>query len=319
MLEATLPGEVRDGAQDGAAIRRHLAVLLAYVRADRVDGKERDLVDEAASRLALRLLELHAPEPPDISRAVDESTRQAQYRELVERVVNAVMSSVPQGARVAVISKGDEALLRVPGLSAVHFPADESGGYAGFYPADGEDALAHLASVARDGAGYLVIPDTARWWLEYYAELADYLRARCITVIDEPGACAVFELPAVSQEPAEALPRPQSESSQERGLRMFAHALLPPASRAGFVTTADGRVQVLARALGEDEPAVALSLPGNSRDGVRAAGVQYLVLSSDPLLEGLQEDMSSELEHLATREGIGSVFEIRPIRKDERK
>src|SRR4051812_12533184 len=93
------------------------------------------------------------------------------YADLVTRMREAVAATVPEGARGAVISKGDDALLRLGAREGRHFPQTETGLFAGHYPADGAEAVAHLEHARARGAQYLVIPEPARWWLDHYGEL----------------------------------------------------------------------------------------------------------------------------------------------------
>lgn len=87
-----------------------------------------------------------------------------RYEELCRRVSAVERSLAPSGA-VAVISRGDPALLSA---GARHFPADEHGRFAGWYPRDDEDALAELARARAAGVRYLVIPSHSAWWLDHY-------------------------------------------------------------------------------------------------------------------------------------------------------
>ena len=59
-----------------------------------------------------------------------------QYGALVERVCREAQAVLPPGATVAVISKGDKALLNLRDIEAWHFPRGDDGGYAGYYPVD---------------------------------------------------------------------------------------------------------------------------------------------------------------------------------------
>ena len=61
------------------------------------------------------------------------------------------------------------------GRDARHFPQDADGSYAGYHPAGSADAISHLKSLQRAGAGYLLIPGPALWWLEHYAGFGEYL------------------------------------------------------------------------------------------------------------------------------------------------
>jgi hypothetical protein len=97
------------------------------------------------------------------------------YGALVERIRSAVDPHVPDGATIAVVSRGDEALLRFEGAHGWHFPRNEQGAWAGHYPADGAEAVRHLEALRRQGARYLLIPRPGFWWLDHYEELRHYL------------------------------------------------------------------------------------------------------------------------------------------------
>ena len=58
-----------------------------------------------------------------------------EYESLRERIRDTVRTQLPQGASVAVISKGDEELLRFEGRRGWHYPQAENGRYANVYPA----------------------------------------------------------------------------------------------------------------------------------------------------------------------------------------
>lgn len=119
---------------------------------------------------------------------------QAEYAELVARVQATVAAVVAPGASVLVVSRGDASLLALPGLQAVHFPQDEAGEYAGHHPRDSATAIAALEELRRRGAEYLVIPATARWWLDYYSEFATHLATHGEVVADDPDSCLVYGL-----------------------------------------------------------------------------------------------------------------------------
>jgi hypothetical protein len=118
----------------------------------------------------------------------------AEYAELVARVHAEVAATVPPGSAVLVISKGDAALVELPGLAAAHFPQDPSGGYAGHHPHDSAAAIAHLEELRLKRAGYLVIPATARWWLDFYASFAEHLATHGTLLADVPDTCLIYDL-----------------------------------------------------------------------------------------------------------------------------
>jgi hypothetical protein len=119
---------------------------------------------------------------------------QVEYADLVGRVQEVVAGAVPPNSSVLVVSKGDEALLALPGRTAAHFPQDSAGEYAGHHPLDSAAATAALERLRRQGAEYLVIPATARWWLEFYSEFATHLATHGDVVADEPDSCLVYGL-----------------------------------------------------------------------------------------------------------------------------
>jgi GT2 family glycosyltransferase len=106
------------------------------------------------------------------------------YSRLVDRLRLMVLDHVPPGEGIAVVSKGDPALIELAGRRGVHFPGDGSGGWAGHHPADGAAAVSELDSLVADGARYFLIPRPHTWWLDTYAELRSHLDVRFRTVVD---------------------------------------------------------------------------------------------------------------------------------------
>ena len=117
-----------------------------------------------------------------------------EYSQLRRQIQSITASRLPEGSTIAVISKGDEELLKLNGHSGWHFPRTPDGAYANIYPADGPEAVEQLQSIRKDGAKYLLIPRPAFWWLEHYAEFKQHLQTRCRLAIEDPEACLVFEL-----------------------------------------------------------------------------------------------------------------------------
>lgn len=93
---------------------------------------------------------------------------------LAQAVDALVARSLPPGERAAVISRGDPLLTSQETLS--HFPQEPGGAWAGFYPSNGREAVAHLQAVMARGIRYLLVPPPATWWLDHYPELAERLR-----------------------------------------------------------------------------------------------------------------------------------------------
>jgi len=179
-----------------------LAVLVAHVRKQGPHGSDRELLARAIARLVVQMRMSRAPAQELAAEDVasDEAV-DVPYEELVARMQELVRRTAPLGARVAVVSRGDGDLLRIPGCDARHFPAGRDGAYAGFYPPDGQAALAQLTEAIDSGVGYLAVPETGRWWLDFYPEFGAYLRQECRALFDEQAIGALFEL--VPFEPGE--------------------------------------------------------------------------------------------------------------------
>jgi GT2 family glycosyltransferase len=117
-----------------------------------------------------------------------------RYRDLAERVREAVAATVPADASVLVVSRGDDELLRIDGCHTAHFPCGDDGTYAGHHPADSEEAIARLEAQRAAGAEYIVFPDTGTWWLEHYDGLRRHLDGRYGRSFSDPATCVIFDL-----------------------------------------------------------------------------------------------------------------------------
>jgi hypothetical protein len=113
---------------------------------------------------------------------------------LAEQNQDIVRRLLPPEATVVVVSKGDEALLRLPVRQAWHFPQSEDGRYAGHYPADSAAAIAHLEELQARGGQYLLLPQTAFWWLEHYPEFAQHLASHYRLVARQEHLCLLYAL-----------------------------------------------------------------------------------------------------------------------------
>jgi glycosyltransferase involved in cell wall biosynthesis len=115
------------------------------------------------------------------------------YQDLVTEVLAIAMRVCPAGAIVAVVSRGDECLLALDGLTAWHFPEARPGIYAGHHPADSDAAIAALEAARRRGAGFLMIPGTSRWWLDHYDGFRRYLDDGCACVWQD-ARCVIYDV-----------------------------------------------------------------------------------------------------------------------------
>jgi len=128
----------------------------------------------------------------EADRELKERLLKPRYRDLVRRIRELAERSIPADAKVAVVSRGDDELLHLGAAEAEHFPADETGAWLGWYPADGAQAADFLDRAVERRVDYFLVPDTASWWLEKYPELAQRLSAEWHEVIRDEGTCVVF-------------------------------------------------------------------------------------------------------------------------------
>jgi GT2 family glycosyltransferase len=123
-----------------------------------------------------------------------ERRRSPDYQELVQSIRQLVEENVPAGAKILVVSKGDDALLELGARDAGHFPQGEDGAYAGYNPSSGEWAVRHLRDLQSRGAQFLVFPRTSLWWLDYYKELREYLENHGRASVHRRETCVVYDL-----------------------------------------------------------------------------------------------------------------------------
>jgi hypothetical protein len=94
---------------------------------------------------------------------------------------------------VAVVSKGDEELLKAAGQNAWYFPQTLDGEPTWAHPVNSLAAIAHVEALRLKGADFLLFPGTACWWLEHYDALRKHLRKR-YQELPRHDACRIFDL-----------------------------------------------------------------------------------------------------------------------------
>jgi hypothetical protein len=125
------------------------------------------------------------------------------YPGLVGQIREVAKAVLPPGATVVVVSKGDEELLKLDGERiGWHFPQNENGVYAGFYPADGSEAIFHLEELRAKGADFLLFPETAFWWLERYRDFKQHLDSHYRRIWSE--GCIIYQLYEMRPDDTEA-------------------------------------------------------------------------------------------------------------------
>lgn len=118
------------------------------------------------------------------------------YRDIVERIRETVDRELPPDAVVLVVSNGDDELLKLGAdRRGWHFPQMEDGTYAGHHPGDSAEAIAHLDALCEKGAEYILLPESALWWLDHYVEFAERIAPGGVD-IGRRSAGALFDLNA---------------------------------------------------------------------------------------------------------------------------
>jgi hypothetical protein len=239
-------------------------------------------------------------------------TWERQYRDQVDRIRAQVRATVPEGSRVLVITRGDEALLRLERRRGEHFPQTQTGLYAGHYPSDGDEAVAHLEELRAAGAEYLVIPAEARWWLEHYPELKTTLEDDGELLPSDSQTALIYALTrseaCPSGHPAELEPDRVAPP-----ISSLLRALLP--DRAGVVL-----IGLSAEAIEIDDrpcwrlPAEPVGPVIEQTQAACEAGAQFVALlhpdSTSEALDGRYRPEFAESMNLICRQRLADVFEV---------
>lgn len=236
------------------------------------------------------------------------------YPGMVEAAIRMAEAIIPADGVVAVVSKGDDALLALGGRRAVHFPADQDGRYAGYYPKDGVAAVQWLEQARRDGVDHLLLPATALWWLDHYAELRDHLARGSRELARNEGAGVVF-----SFRPAGAVLHPPVPAADEGGrtaqIASTLDALLPEDASVAYIGAPQNRP-----ALGR-RPTLTVAVPDRPggydlmTDRLRHASARYLVVDAGDddgtRLPDVVAELGRRFRLVAERAAVCAVFDLR--------
>jgi hypothetical protein len=243
-----------------------------------------------------------------------------EYHQLVRQIHELVRATIPPGAKVAVVSKGDPALVSLEGRRGWHFPQNQRGDYAGHYPATSEDAISHLEEVRDRGAEYLVFPRTAFWWLDHYRDFAAHLEERYETVLRQEHACRVFSL----TQGAGPLEPQGAESHGALGqIKGLVESLLPPEATLvvlddGGATLDLGELSVVSLDAPDDPPGLP---PAGDEAAItrleerRREGADFLVLlagltSWEDRVPGLMEHVRSRYPLVTRQEHVCAIYDL---------
>ena len=239
------------------------------------------------------------------------------------------------------VSKGDENLLRLGSRSGWHFPRLNDGRYAGYYPADGADAIEQLEELRERGADYIVFPATAMWWLDHYPELGDHLEANYASVLRD-GTCTIYDLggdasaegaAAPAGRPATA-PLPRAGGDRDAAVHSgvnpaqlisFLDVILPDEAIVGVVSSGDEHLMALAgretwhfpqdqsgRYSGVDPAGTGAAL--DQLEALRSRGLAFLVVPREAPWTGQYPDFIERVERryrcVARQRYLCSVYDL---------
>jgi hypothetical protein len=132
----------------------------------------------------IEAINLLTPEVPE--------TAEERYRQQVRQIQEKVRTALPKDARVLVLSKGDEELLKLGDQrTGWHFPQNPDGTELGYIPEDSSTPIAQLKRLRGRGGQFLLIPEPHRWWLDAYPKFK-----RCLgkPLVNDPKTCVIFDL-----------------------------------------------------------------------------------------------------------------------------
>jgi hypothetical protein len=244
----------------------------------------------------------------------------ADYQQLVERIRELVRYTVPASATTVVVSRGDEQLLQLDGRPAWHFPSLPDGRYSGEYPADSAAAISHLNDLCAKGAGYLVLPSTAFWWLEFYDEFDRYLEEQCETVAANSD-CRIYRLLeegsyAADRRLVSAAHVPGMTRAESRILSHLLDSLLPVGAHSAVLTAATAQLPPGAESWQPPEAAVAEpGVVAQALSALAGRGVQYFVIprgASDWLAAhpALTEVLDRDHRLVTSQRFVGEIYEL---------
>jgi hypothetical protein len=206
------------------------------------------------------------------------------YGQVMLAVREIAQGSLPSGATVAVISRGDEELLKLPGRRGWHFPQERDGSYTGYHPSDSTTAIAQLEELRQRGAEYLMIPSTSLWWLDFYTGFREHLEQNYSLIVDREDACLIYQL---SESDGKGLSRaPRADAGREdwelaSEIRDLLQSLLPPGTKVGVVSLGNAELAKLDDLDGVEFPSpyLAEGAPvATQLAAIRGVGAEFLVV-----------------------------------------
>jgi GT2 family glycosyltransferase/glycosyltransferase involved in cell wall biosynthesis len=234
------------------------------------------------------------------------------YGRLVSTIADIAGRTLRPGAATAVISKGDAELLEAIGAGARHFPRAEDGSYPGFHPADGGAAINHLEAQREAGVEYLLVPSTAFWWFEHYADFRDHLD-ELYSRVHADDRCVIYSLERVGEAP----PPPYEAFPGGNGVDVFCFPIIDwefrfqrPQQLLTQFAKAGHRVFYVRTTFQEDETVAIVREVAENVYEIHLPGPRDLNLYRDSLDPRTVEGVLDALHDLRRRAGIHRAITI---------
>lgn len=226
---------------------------------------------DAARRLLCEALVAIRAAPPATATPTRKRRRMSldDYDAAIQHARDVIGRATPPGATVAIVSRGDEAVVALDGRTGWHFPLADDGSYAGAHPATGSEAVDQLEAVRDRGAEFFAIPAPSAWWLGYYGDLRKHLETHYRVIDTDGGHCVLVSL----REPP-AGPQSLAEVAAETGVAAGPSTADRPVTIA-FEGLADRHL--VTRSPAGSPPRISVVIPTRNRADLLAESLASLV------------------------------------------
>ena len=183
------------------------------------------------------------PVPPPPQPVSPYEKKREEYRRVTEQIRADVHRVLPLDATLAVITRGDSALLSHHGRRAWHFPRTAEGQWAGHHPANSDAAVEHLEELRRRGLQFLVIPAPYLWWLDHYAGWANHLATNYQLLLRDE-FCTIYDVRENAHEISRARAEREKEEHREltRRIRSEVQDVIPLDATVAVATLGDAEL-----------------------------------------------------------------------------
>lgn len=194
--------QLAQNATELARLQEQVAVLIEHLAEsersrDIAEIRERELRSMLTGLQAVQLqrdAEIMGTLGAVLSRYAPNAPASIYHRKLMVQVRQYVDAHVPAGARMLVITYGDEAMLLLGDHSTEPFPRSAPGVSADYTDVRANEAVAQLEGLRDAGAEFLLVPSPALPWLASHPELERHLEERYAVVARERGIGTIYAL-----------------------------------------------------------------------------------------------------------------------------